>query len=130
MSRLLGIQLRERDWYERQLRQVGSGAVPAGTIDPLTGLPGPQASAGTGDQAIWLREGTGGELQVALVEVDELASLDGLHGAGQSEHALRALAADLRAGRCREPARARRHGLRPADAGAAGAGRRAVPACR
>lgn len=98
VSRLLSIQLRERDWYERQLRHVGADGVAVGTIDPLTGLPGPQAFAGTVDEEIWLRDGTGGELQVALVEIDDLASLDGLHGAGQSEEALRALGAVLRAG--------------------------------
>lgn len=97
VSRLLSIQLRERDWYERQLRQGGSGDA-AGQVDALTGLPGPQAFAGTVDEEIWLRNGTGGELQVALIEIDDLASLDGLHGAGQSEEALRALAGVLRAG--------------------------------
>jgi diguanylate cyclase (GGDEF)-like protein len=105
VARMLDIQRRERDWYERQLlaqNALVQAHVPAGQVDArqqldeLTGLPGQAAFEQMLDDEIWLRDGTGNPLQVALVEIEGQHGFADLHGADALHEAMRAVARLLR----------------------------------
>lgn len=105
LARMLDIQRRERDWYERQLlaqNALVQAHVPAGQhdvrqqLDPLTGLPGQAAFAQLVDDEIWLREGTGNPLQVALLEIEQQDAFARLHGHEALQDAMRSVARLLR----------------------------------
>ncbi|GAB6194742.1 GAF domain-containing protein [Lysobacter xanthus] len=103
-SRLLQLHLRERDWFTGQLarhdellRLHAPDAAPLGLIDPLTCLPGPSAFAALVDAEI-AAAGATGDLQIARIEIDEMAMLEEVHGLAGVEENLQALAATLRQG--------------------------------
>ena len=103
-SRLLKLHLREREWFASQLvrheallRSHVPTLAPSGVVDPLTHLPGPAAFAEALDAEIAARV-AGTELQVARIEIDELATLGEIHGQSEVDRVLRELATLLRAG--------------------------------
>ncbi|AXK72759.1 GAF domain-containing protein [Lysobacter sp. TY2-98] len=107
-SRLLKLHLREREWFASQLVRHESllqahapQVAPAGVVDALTRLPGPAAFAEALDAEI-AAHGRQIELQVARIEIDDLASFGAIHGHDEVERILRELASLLRAGEIAE----------------------------
>ena len=106
LGRMMKIQLREREWYERQLleqhralERMQPGGLPGGgPIDPLTGLPGPAAFEALADEEIWLHGGSPAQLHVALVEVDGIDDIREVHGAAAADDVQALLARHLRSG--------------------------------
>lgn len=106
LARMMKIQLREREWYERHLLdqhralegRLPAGTAPAGLLDPLTGLPGAAAFEALADEEIWLHGGARAPLHVVLMEVDDLDGIREVHGAAAADEVLAQLARHLRSG--------------------------------
>ncbi|WP_133479706.1 sensor domain-containing diguanylate cyclase [Cognatilysobacter segetis] len=103
-SRLLRLHLREREWFATQLvrheellRAHAPSAAPSGVVDALTHLPSAATFLQTLASEVASRT-DGSELQVARVEIDDLATLAEVHGAQGVDASLKALAALLRSG--------------------------------
>lgn len=98
LGRMLNVQLREREWYERQVARHGRALATVaddGPYDVLAGLAGEEVLLDA------IAEATQAEvpLQLALVDIDGLAEIERLHGADERYRLLRELADALRRGR-------------------------------
>lgn len=107
-SRLLKLHLREREWlatqlarHDQLLRTHAPQAATDDLVDTLTRLPGAAAFAEAVDAEVAARE-PGAPLQVARLEVDDLDTLEEIHGRAGREQILQALAAMLRSGEVAE----------------------------
>lgn len=103
VGRLLDVQRREREWYERQLaRHHAAGAAldaeAALQFDAVTGLPGTRAFLEILEAELEQGAGDAHPLQVALVEMDARDAIEDMHGAAERDRMLHALARMLRAG--------------------------------
>lgn len=104
ISRQLSLQLRERDWYEQQLRhyqleleQQNADLTELTRTDPLTGLPNRRAFAVALAAAIDQR-GEGGEgCAVAVLDVDHFKTVNDVHGHDEGDRVLAALSDLLKA---------------------------------
>ena len=99
VSRDLSHQLRERAWYEQQMRlyqaqleQQNAELSEQTRTDPLTGLPNRRAFAAALAGAITRTSGTGDPLAVAVVDVDHFKTINDLHGHDEGDRVLVALA--------------------------------------
>lgn len=101
LGRMLDVQRREREWYERQLLEqhatARSGAQETG-IDPAPGLPGTRAFLEILDGELKAGAGDAHPLQVALVELDGRDAIEDVHGAAERDRILHSLARLLRSG--------------------------------
>lgn len=98
LARMLNLQLRERDWYERQVarhHRVLASLADDGPDDVLAGLAGEEVLL----DAIAEAQQAGVPLQLALVDIDGLAEIERLHGSDERYRLLRELADMLRRGR-------------------------------
>lgn len=103
VSRELGHQLRERAWYEQQMRlyqeqleQQNADLSEQTRTDPLTGLPNRRAFAAALESAMTRIAGTGGPLAVAVLDVDHFKTINDVHGHDEGDRVLVALADMLR----------------------------------
>lgn len=97
-GRLLNLQWRERDWYERQVarhQRVLASLADDGPDDVLAGLAGEEVLVA----AIAESQAAGVPLSLALVDLDGLGEIERLHGADERYRLLRDLAESLRRGR-------------------------------
>lgn len=102
VSRDLSHQLRERAWYEQQMRlyqaqleQQNAELSEQTRTDPLTGLPNRRALALALAEAI--ERGTGMPPAVAIVDIDHFKQVNDIHGHNEGDRVLVELAAVLRA---------------------------------
>ena len=103
-SRLLRLHLREREWLAAQLlrqeellRTHAPAAAASGAVDALTHLPAGSTFLQTLESEI-AAHADGTELQVARIEIDDLATLGAVHGPQGVSGCLKELANLLRTG--------------------------------
>jgi diguanylate cyclase (GGDEF)-like protein len=103
VSRALGLQLREREWYEQQLQQYqqqlerqNADLEEQTRTDPLTGLPNRRAFAAALALSMErsLREGR--RLSVAMLDIDHFKTINDLHGHATGDEVLVAIGGLLR----------------------------------
>lgn len=101
VSRALARQLQESDWYEKQLlqyqRQLEASNADLTALtrtDPLTGLPNRRAFAAAFEQAQARRDG--GQLHVAVLDIDHFKVINDVHGHPEGDRILVAVAETLR----------------------------------
>ncbi len=104
VSRELSTQLRERDWYERQLQlyheelETQNANLSEQTrTDPLTGLANRRAFAAALDTAMHRAQGTGQGLAIGVLDIDHFKMINDLHGHAEGDQVLVALADMLKA---------------------------------
>lgn len=103
VSRELNMQLRDREWYERQLQDYHEALVSQNAdlaeqtrTDPLTDLPNRRAFAASLATEMEKSQASGQGLAVAVLDIDHFKTINDLHGHAQGDQVLIALAAMLK----------------------------------
>lgn len=103
VSRELGLQLREREWYEQQLQryqeeleQQNADLAEQTRTDPLTGLPNRRAFAAALEKAMERSMRDGQPLSVAILDIDHFKTINDLHGHAMGDEVLVAIGGLLR----------------------------------
>ena len=94
-ARALELQMRERDWYERQLadysRQLearNADLAEQNRTDPLTGLPNRRGFNAALDAAIERAGREGQPLSLALLDLDHFKTINDVHGHAEGDRVL------------------------------------------
>ncbi|TDK25041.1 sensor domain-containing diguanylate cyclase [Luteimonas aestuarii] len=103
VSRALGLQLREREWYEQQLQhyqdeleQQNADLAEQTRTDPLTGLPNRRAFAAALSMAMERSLRDGQHLSVAMLDIDHFKTINDIHGHAMGDEVLVAIGGMLR----------------------------------
>jgi diguanylate cyclase (GGDEF)-like protein len=92
-------QLREREWYEAQLKRENASLAEQSRTDALTGLPNRRSLDASLERAITSARDSASPLCVALIDVDHFKTINDLHGHAEGDRVLVGIAQALHAQR-------------------------------